>query len=300
MDSWITNHSSRQKEAGDPPFGKRSNASNRRDRWLPTRCVKSVATTAREGFGETKKSTSDLPPSGNGICVGISSRGKYEDEILEETGTYDYPATKRVPFFMLLVLCMNASIDIKCVCTCGNLIWLLMPNMKQILTAISGTTLSILISACGAISGAGFQAEGDKQFDMGNYPEAIAYYSAALDQFENDTSYYHRGNARIKLNDFQGAIDDYTKAISLNPQHASFYKNRASAKNELGDYQGAIPDFDKAIEINSNNQTTRTSYKYRGVSKELVGDAKGACADWKEASSLGDKHAAEWVSKQCQ
>ena len=28
------------------------------------------------------------------MCVGISSRGKYEDEILEETGTYYYPATK--------------------------------------------------------------------------------------------------------------------------------------------------------------------------------------------------------------
>ena len=40
------------------------------------------------GIWRDKRSTSDLTSSGNGVCVGISSRGKYEDEILEETGTY--------------------------------------------------------------------------------------------------------------------------------------------------------------------------------------------------------------------
>lgn len=41
-----------------------------------------------------KKSTAHLTPSGKGVCVGISSRGKYEDEIGQETGTYDYPSTQ--------------------------------------------------------------------------------------------------------------------------------------------------------------------------------------------------------------
>ena len=174
-----------------------------------------------------------------------------------------------------------------------------MPCTKRLSTVIAGTLLPMLISACGAISGAGFQSQGDKAFDKGNYQQSIRYYSAALEQFENDSSYYHRGNAKIKLKDFQGAIDDYTKAIGINPNNASFYKNRASAKNELGDYQGAIPDFDKAITINPNNQTTRTSYKYRGVSKALVGDQNGACDDWRQATSLGDEVASEWVREQC-
>ena len=39
------------------------------------------------GIWRDKKSTSELTPLGNGICVEISSRGKYEDEILERTGT---------------------------------------------------------------------------------------------------------------------------------------------------------------------------------------------------------------------
>ena len=40
------------------------------------------------GIWQEKKSTSDFTLSGKGVCVGISRRGKYEDEILEETGTY--------------------------------------------------------------------------------------------------------------------------------------------------------------------------------------------------------------------
>ena len=46
------------------------------------------------GIWRDKKSTSDLTSSGNGICVGIKSNGKYEDDIDEEIGTYDYPLTE--------------------------------------------------------------------------------------------------------------------------------------------------------------------------------------------------------------
>ena len=102
---------------------------------------------------------------------------------------------------------------------------------------------------------------------------------------------YERGNQ-------QGAIADYTKAIEINPQYAPAYYNRGFAKDEgLGDHQGAIADYNKAIAINPQDAT---AYSNRGIAKELVGDLKGACADWKEASSLGDKGAAEWVRKQCQ
>ena len=64
------------------------------------------------GIWRDKKSTSDLTPSGNGICVGISSRGKYEDEILEETGTYDYPATKSSTYDQGDIDSMRAALEL--------------------------------------------------------------------------------------------------------------------------------------------------------------------------------------------
>ena len=46
------------------------------------------------------------------------------------------------------------------------------------------------------------------------------------------------------------AIEDYTKAIELNPQHANAYHNRGLAWSKKGDRDKAIEDYNKAIELN--------------------------------------------------
>jgi hypothetical protein len=46
------------------------------------------------GIWRDMASSVHLTESGNGGCVGLSSRGKYEDEIGEETGPYDDPSTQ--------------------------------------------------------------------------------------------------------------------------------------------------------------------------------------------------------------
>ena len=65
----------------------------------------------------------------------------------------------------------------------------------------------------------------------------------------------------------------------------------------LTDYQGAIADCDKAIKIDPRDGD---AYYNRGIAKEMDGDLNGACSDWRQASSLGDKEAADHVSDQCQ
>ncbi len=56
------------------------------------------------------------------------------------------------------------------------------------------------------------------------------------------SAFHYRGSAKFELKDYQGAIDDYTKAIELNPKEFIFYKGRASAKRKLGDIEGADED----------------------------------------------------------
>lgn len=47
------------------------------------------------GIWRDTKATKHLTPSGCGVAVGISSRGKYEDEFTDETVLYRYPLTQQ-------------------------------------------------------------------------------------------------------------------------------------------------------------------------------------------------------------
>ena len=51
------------------------------------------------------------------------------------------------------------------------------------------------------------------------------------------------------LKEFKGAIDDFTKAIEIDPNDDSSYKCRGLSKKILKDFKGALDDFNKAIEI---------------------------------------------------
>jgi tetratricopeptide (TPR) repeat protein len=72
--------------------------------------------------------------------------------------------------------------------------------------------------------------------------------------------------------------------------------NRGNAKYNLKDYYGTIEDYSKAIEINPDYVK---AYSNRGVAKYNLRDLNGACADWKKAASLGHQNSAQWVRDQC-
>ena len=92
--------------------------------------------------------------------------------------------------------------------------------------------------------------QGVDKYNAGNYQGAIDDYTKAIDvDPQNAYAYYNRGKAKYDLLDYQGAIADYTKAIEINPQHAVAYDNRCYTRNSLGDHKGAISDCNKAIVI---------------------------------------------------
>ena len=82
----------------------------------------------------------------------------------------------------------------------------------------------------------------------------------------------------------------------VNAESAVFYFNRGYSKYELEDYSGAIADYSKVIKINSSYAS---AYTNRGIAKQKLGDMKGACADWRESASLGIENAAQWVRNEC-
>jgi tetratricopeptide (TPR) repeat protein len=95
--------------------------------------------------------------------------------------------------------------------------------------------------------------------------------------------YNHRGVAKFELGDKRGAILDYNRAITIDPQDAFAYYNRGVAKFELGDNQGAISDFDRVIAIDPQDAE---AYSNRGAVKLALGNKRGAIADLTKGAEL--------------
>jgi len=99
---------------------------------------------------------------------------------------------------------------------------------------------------------------------------------------------------KLNLHDYTGAIQDYSKAIKLNPKDVMAYFNRGEAKFNLEDYSGAIQDYNKALELNSYSAW---GYWLRGLAKEKAKFTWGALEDLRKAEKLGYAEAYEDIQR---
>ena len=75
-------------------------------------------------------------------------------------------------------------------------------------------------------------------------------------------SYYYRGIAYAKKDQYDKANPDYSKALELNPRLAEAYSNRGITYDTKGQYDKAITDYSKAIELNPG---LAQAYNNRGL-----------------------------------
>jgi tetratricopeptide (TPR) repeat protein len=62
-------------------------------------------------------------------------------------------------------------------------------------------------------------------------------------------AYYNRATARFDLGDVLGEIEDYNRALRLDPDFADAYLNRGLARLRLGNRREALVDFRKAAAL---------------------------------------------------
>lgn len=123
----------------------------------------------------------------------------------------------------------------------------------------------------------------------GDYQNAIADYNRALTlnpQF--DEIYFRRGIARSLTKDWQGAEADYTRAIEVKPQHAEAYLHRGNSRNLLANWQGAKSDFDLAITLEPN---LSSAYVGRGVAWCELKNCQSGIKDYDRAIALNPNDA---------
>jgi TolA-binding protein len=95
----------------------------------------------------------------------------------------------------------------------------------------------------------------------------------------------NRGLAFIQNKQFDTAIQEFTRAINLEPKNGMAYYNRGWIFYSKGEYERAIKDFNAAIAINPNNSD---SYYNRGLCYNMKLQKDKAKSDFQMACDLGD------------
>jgi len=92
--------------------------------------------------------------------------------------------------------------------------------------------------------------------------------SNTLSEPKDAEQYFERGKEFFNKGYIQKAIENFDKAIEINPQHVWIYNHRGVAKKEFEQYKEAIEDFDKAVEIEPRYAL---AYHNRGRLKDKLG-----------------------------
>ncbi len=110
-------------------------------------------------------------------------------------------------------------------------------------------------------------------------------------------AYSGRGRARSGLDDLNGAISDYERALRCRPASADFnealgnmYLKRGNLRERLGDIKGAAGDYERALRRVPNLREAAaglSGIQYRrGVESEKMGNFNRAAENYKAALKL--------------
>ena len=97
-------------------------------------------------------------------------------------------------------------------------------------------------------------------------------------------AYMRRGLARSDLRDWEGAFDDLSRAVRLNPT-AEAYAFRGLVSMRGGNYLGARKDLDKSLSITKRQHR---AWNFRGALNRVEGSQDQACKDFAEGCDYGD------------
>jgi tetratricopeptide (TPR) repeat protein len=128
------------------------------------------------------------------------------------------------------------------------------------------------LESCTAAEGLSSAAACTRVMDSGRLPREQFY-----------IGYFNRGSGYRRAGDFDKALADFKRVVTLKPKFARGYHMRGLVQADLGARDEALADLDRAVELNGDEWST---YYTRASLKRSKRDYDGALADLNSATKL--------------
>lgn len=134
----------------------------------------------------------------------------------------------------------------------------------------------------------GYMISGQLKIETGDTLAAVEDFSRAISidrYFAPARS--GRAYAYLLLEKYSNAIPDLDEAIRLEPEVPSYYINRGLARYNVNNLRGTLDDFDRVITLDPNNEL---AYFNRGIIRQQVGDFNRAIEDFDKVIYFDPQH----------
>jgi len=113
---------------------------------------------------------------------------------------------------------------------------------------------------------------------------SLALQETALSSRDRAATYINLGIVRGRSGDAEGALDSYNRGLDIDPSLGEGYVDRGAVQIMLKNYQAAIADITKGLSLNANKP--EIAYYDRAIANEAVGNIRDAYIDYKKAVEL--------------
>jgi len=131
----------------------------------------------------------------------------------------------------------------------------------------------------------------------GEMNKALADAQRYLDLYpESKKGLSFAGKLEAASGDNLKALEYFTENLKLHPNDAGCYVDRANSYFVSGSWDWAINDYSMSLDLEPGNPE---AWLNKGISRINKGNREDACHDFRKSFSLGNKRAAEFISKYC-
>ncbi len=133
----------------------------------------------------------------------------------------------------------------------------------------------------------------------GKYSKALDDFTKAIDLNPPDIlyrCYLGRGVSYMNLMEYDQALTDLNTSISNNDTVASAYYSRAMVNYQLHEYASAVGDFQKSLDYSAGNAAL---YFNLGMSYYRLNEKDKACPNFNKSCSMGNTNACRMSLMEC-